>query len=251
MEKILFDVHCHLSFPQFDIDRKEVIKRAIQQGIKMINASVSVEEIPKARELASKHEDVYWTLGLSASETDQQKVEETIQAIRTNKDKIIGIGEVGLDYCWIKDVKLRELERKNFEKFIQLAVELGLPLVVHSRDAEEDCISMLAKHGKKALLHCFSGTIEQAEKAIKFGCLISIPANVAHSKQKQNLAEKLPLESIVLETDAPYLSPTPKTRNEPVNIKKSVEKIAELRKVNAEEVEKATTENAKGFFKVG
>jgi TatD DNase family protein len=248
MEKILFDVHCHLSFPQFDGDRDEVIKRASQQGIQMINASVSVEEIPKARELASKHENVYWTLGLSASETNTEKVEETIQAIRENRKHVIGIGEVGLDYYWIKDETLREIERKNFERFIQLAVELNLPLVVHSRDAEEDCINMLEKHGKKALLHCFSGSIQQAEKAIKFGCLISIPTNVTHNKQKQNLAESLPLKALVLETDAPYLSPTPKTRNEPVNIKKSIEKIAELKKVGEKEVEEATTINAKRFF---
>jgi len=248
MNPILFDVHCHLCFPQFDADREAVIKRASELGIQMINASVSLEEIPKASMLSSKHENVYWTLGLSASKTSAEKVEKTIQAIRKNQTQIVGIGEVGLDYYWVKEESRGEIERKNFENFINLAVELNLPLVVHSRDAEEDCISMLAKHNKKALLHCFSGTLEQAEKAIKFGCIISIPTNVTHSKMRQNLAERLPLKSIVLETDAPYLSPTPKTRNEPVNIKKSVEKIAELKKISIQEVENTTTENAKHFF---
>jgi TatD DNase family protein len=243
-----YDVHCHLSFPEFDRDRDEIVKRALGNEIGIINSSVSPEEIGKAMEISEKYENVYWTLGLSASEIDENKVENTIKAIRLNKKHLIGIGEVGLDYYWVKDEKKRAVERINFEKFIMLSTSLDLPLVVHSRNAEEDCLKILQEHGKKALMHCFSGTMEQAEKAIKLGCLISIPTNITHSKQKQELASRTPISSIVLETDAPYLSPIPKTRNEPVNIRKSVEAIAELKGIKKEEVEKTTSENARRFF---
>lgn len=245
---MLFDVHCHLSFPEFDGDRDKVVERALRQNIRIINSSVSPEEIEKAMKVAEEYSNVYWTLGLSASETNEKKAEKTISAIKENKERIVGIGEVGLDYYWIRDEKLRECERKNFKRFIELSDELNLPLVVHSRNAEEDCLNILEEYNKKALMHCFSGTLRQAERAVKLGCLISIPTNIAYSKQKRELAGKIQLTSIVLETDAPYLAQTPKTRNEPVNVKKSVEEIAEIKKLAREEVEETTTINAKRFF---
>jgi len=245
---MLFDVHCHLSFPEFDCDRDMVIEKACKEGVYMVNSSVSPEETRKAAELAERHEKVYWTLGLSASETNEQKTLETIEAARRNRKNIIGLGEVGLDYYWIKDEKLRSRERENFRRFIELADELRLPIVVHSREAEEDCIRILGEYGSNALMHCFSGSLEQAEKAAEMGCLISIPTNLCHSKQKQKLVKGLDLGCMALETDAPYLAPTPKTRNEPVNIKKTVEKIAEIKGVDEREVEEKTTENSKRFF---
>lgn len=250
MKQTLFDVHCHLGFPEFDRDRNQVVERALDGGIAVINSSVSPEEVIKALEISSSYKNVYWTLGLSASETNSKKVDETISAIGENKNRIIGIGEIGLDYYWVKEERLRHAERENFGRFIELSGELDLPLVVHSRNAEEDCIDMLEEHGKNALMHCFSGTIEQARRALKLGCLISIPTNIVYSKQKQELAKELPLKSIVLETDAPYLAPTPKTRNEPVNIKISAGKIAEIRGVDLEEVAEKTTENALRFFRI-
>jgi len=245
----LFDVHCHLSFPEFDADRDEVVKRAAEEGIQIINSSVSPQEVEKAASLAKTYGNVSWTLGLSASETNNEKVEQTLAAIEKYKEHVIGVGEVGLDYYWVKEEKLRAIERCNFEKFIELAGEIKLPLVVHSRNAEEDCLNLLEKHGIPALMHCFSGTIEQARRAVSLGCIISIPTNVAHSKQKQELARALALNAIVLETDAPYLAPKPKTRNEPVNVLQSAWKIAELRNVSLQDVETATTANARRFFK--
>lgn len=246
----LFDVHCHLGFPDFDRDRNEVVERASAGGIAIVNSSVSPEEVGKALEISESYKNMYWTLGLSAAETDSRKVDDTITAVMQNRSSIIGIGEVGLDYYWVKDEKLRGEERVNFGRFIQLSKELDLPLVVHSRNTEEDCLNMLEEQGKNALMHCFSGTLEQAKRALKLGCLISIPTNIAYSRQKQELVSALPLESIVLETDAPYLAPTPKTRNEPVNVKLSVEKIAEIKKTSKEEVTLKTTENAMKFFRI-
>jgi TatD DNase family protein len=250
MKPQLFDAHCHIGFPEFNADRNEVVKRAEELGIKIVNSSVSPEEVEPARDIAEEYDNVLWTLGLSASETSGVKVEQTLAAIRKYKNKIIGIGEVGLDYYWIKESKLQVQERENFSKFIELALEQNLPLVVHSRNAEIDCLNMLEKYGIPALMHCFSGTVEQAQRAVNLGCVISIPTNVAYSKQKQELARMLPLESIVLETDAPYLAPIPKTRNEPANVAQSVRKIAELRNMDAKDVAQATTGNAIRFFKL-
>jgi len=245
---MLFDVHCHLTFPEFGADREDVIERARAAGVSIINSTVKLEEVEAASELSKKFENVYWTLGLSASELDEGKVEAALAAVRARASEIIGVGEVGLDYYWIKDDAGREKEKINFKKFIEVAVELDLPLVVHSRDAEEDVIAMLARHEKPALLHCFSGSVEQALEAVKLGCLISIPTNVAYVKSRQKLAREVPLENMVLETDAPYLAPEPKTRNEPANVARAAEKIAELKGASVEEVAEATTRSAQTFF---
>jgi TatD DNase family protein len=242
------DTHCHLTFPQFDQDRDDVIKRAEALGVCMVNATVSLDELEAARELSERFESVYWTIGLSASEVDGKKVDETIEAARKHRKDIVGVGEVGLDYYWVKDKEAQERERENFARFIELSKELRLPLIVHSRDAEEDALRVLSEHGKKALLHCFSGSLELALTAVEGGHVISIPANVTHAKSRQHLARELPLESIVLETDAPYLSPTPKTRNEPANVVNAAEKIAQLRGISQKDVMEATTRNAIEFY---
>lgn len=247
---MLFDVHCHLTFPEFNEDREKVIEDCGKEDISIVVSTVDLDEIELARELSTKYSNVYWTLGLSATELDPIIVDAVIHAIRENKDNIIGIGEVGLDYYWVKEKEKHEIERQIFQRFIELSQELCLPLVVHTRDAERYSIRMLRENSCTALLHCFSGTVEQAQEAVEFGCLVSIPTNVFYSKGKQRLASELPLESIVLETDAPYLAPTPKTRNTPVNIKKSVEKIAELRGISKEEVSLQTTTNARKFFRL-
>ncbi|MDD5111794.1 MAG: TatD family hydrolase [Candidatus Altiarchaeota archaeon] len=245
---MLFDAHCHLSFPEFDKDRDEVVERALANDVSIINSSVSVQEIDKARSVKERYGNVHWTLGLSASETDNEKVDGTIDAIRKYRSEICGIGEVGLDYYWVKDEKGRARERENFLKFIRLSKETGLPLIVHSRDAEEDCIRMLEENGRKALMHCFSGTVEQAMRAASFGCLISVPANVTRVGSRQALAMALPLESLVLETDAPYLPPVHNTRNEPSNVACGAGKIAELKGISFEQVSQKTSENVRNFL---
>lgn len=245
---MLIDTHAHLDFPQFDNDRKEVVKRAKKAGIWIINSGLGPEGIEKTVNLVTEYEHVFATIGLSPTEFDNAIIENTIDLIEKYRNKIIGIGEVGLDYYWVKESEKRKIEIKNFRMFIELSNELNLPLLVHSRDSESDVICELKSANKTAILHCFSGTIEQAKDAISFGCIVSIPASIAYSKQKQELAGEIPLESIVLETDAPYLSPVPKTRNEPVNVKLAAEKIAEIRKVDYSVVEKITTENAMKFF---
>lgn len=247
---MLVDCHCHLTFPDFDSDRRRVIKEAARQEVLIINSSVSPSEVENSRKLAEAYYNVFWTLGLSASSLEADLVEETIELVSKHREAIVGLGEVGLDYYWVKDEEGRRKEMDAFKKFIEVSIDFSLPLVVHSRDAEEDCLRILDEYGKCALLHCFSGSVEQALSAASAGHIISIPANVTYVKSRQKLAKDIPIESIVLETDAPYLAPTPKSRNEPVNVGKACEKIAELKGVSRDYIAEKTTENARKFFEI-
>lgn len=274
---MLIDTHAHLDFSQFDIDRDEVIRRSSAEDIIIIHSGLGVSGIRKAIELAKKYNNIYAILGLHPAsikldfyrhkqlnnssyttlklypgEFFNNLVYDTINEIRKNKDnkKVVGIGEVGLDYHWVKERKLREIQQRGFEKFIQLSNEINLPLLVHSRNAEKDCIKILKDYNKEAILHSFSGTIELAQEAISFGCLISITTTFINSPYRQRMVKELPLEKIVLETDAPYLSPFPGKRNEPVNIELTAKKIAEIKNVSFENVTDTTTKNVEKFFNV-
>ena len=246
--KMLVDAHCHLDFPQFDADRDQVVERA--KDIRIVNSTVDPDLVGKGLSLQERYDNVSCTLGFSASDLDEGRFRRMVALIRANSDRIAGLGEAGLDYYWVKDEKGRALEKAHFLELALLSRELGLPLIVHSRDAEEECIIMLEELKLRAMLHCFSGTIEQARRAIGFGCLISVPANVSEVKSRQRLAQALPLESLVLETDAPYLSPRRGERSEPAYVRQAAEKIAELKGVSAGQVEETTTENAMGFFRI-
>jgi TatD DNase family protein len=272
---MLIDTHAHIDFSQFDNDRDEVLSRSSAENIIIIHSGLGVSGIKKAIELTEKYNNIYTTLGLhpASCKLDFYKnkhlnnnsyttlklhpgeffnnlIDETINEIRKNKDnkKVIGIGEVGLDYHWVKEKELRKIQQKSFEKFIQLSNEINLPLVIHSRNAEKDCIKILEKYNKEAILHCFSGTIELAQKAISFGCLISITTTFIRSQYRQKMVYELPLEKIVLETDAPYLSPFSNKRNEPINIKLTAQKIAEIKGVDFGTVADKTTKNVENFF---
>jgi TatD DNase family protein len=187
---------------------------------------------------------------LTPSDLDEENFIRTKKLVRENRGRVVGLGEVGLDYYWVKEESGWLVEKRNFIEFIGLAKGLGMPLVVHSRAAESACINILEEHKTSAIMHCFSGTIEEAKRAVGFGCLISIPTNVTYVGKRQKLVKALPLTSIVLETDAPYLAPVKGERNEPANVKAAVEKVAELKGLDASEVEDVTTENALNYFKL-
>ncbi|OYT55015.1 MAG: DNase [Candidatus Altiarchaeales archaeon ex4484_2] len=248
---MIIDAHCHLHFPQFNEDRDEVISRALDAGVVMINSAVSPGGIRSTLKLSEEYGKVYSTLGLSPSELNDSIVEETLELIEEHRKEIVAIGEVGLDYYWVKERENRDKEKINFKKFIQLADRLNKPLVIHSRDAESDVLDMLEPEDTDVMLHCFSGTINEVKKAVSRGYLVSIPASIIYSKQKQKIARETPLELIVLETDSPFLAPKPRTRNEPLNVKKVAEKIAEIKGLDLEVVEMVSTENAKEFFGLG
>jgi len=243
---MLVDSHCHLDSPNFDGDRDAVVERA--RDVLIINSTVDPELVEKALAMAARHLNVRLTFGFQASETDEGKYGAMKAAIKANRGVIVGLGEVGLDYHWVKDEAGRQTERRHFRELAALSLELALPLVVHSRDAEADCINILRELKVGAMMHCFSGTGEQALEAVGLGCLISVPTSVVNSKQKQRLAAAVPLGSLVIETDAPFLSPMRGGRNEPANIRAAAEKVAEVKGLSASKVADATSENALRFF---
>jgi TatD DNase family protein len=243
---MLVDAHCHLDFPQFDSDRDEVVKRAA--GIAIVNSTVNPELVGKALAMPSRYPNVWCTLGFSASDLDEARCSAMMSHIREYRDRIVGLGEVGLDYYWVKDEAGRAKEKGHFRALLGLAAELSLPVVVHSRDAEGDCINILGDFKVRAMMHCFSGSVEEAMRAQDMGFLISVPANVGVSKARQKTVAALPLQSLVLETDAPYLSPLRGERNEPANVREAAKAVARIKGVSVQAVEEATSANAANFF---
>jgi len=240
----LIDTHAHLDFAEFDSNREAVIARATKEGVGIVNCSLNREGWDKVKGL-----DLYHSIGSTPYHLEDFVPQYKL--IDENADKIVAVGEIGLDYHWIKEKEKREQEVDNFLKLLKLAKEIDKPVLIHSRNAEKPALDILEKERvEKAIMHCFSGSMEEALRAIDLGYLISIPTNLVRSKQKQEFATKLPLDSIILETDAPYLSPEPDTVNEPVNVVQSARKIAELREIPLEEVEKTTTKTAKEFFRI-
>jgi len=241
----LIDTHAHLDMPQFDKNRQKVIENATREGVKIISCSLD----PKGWEKVKGFKELYHSIGCCPYHF--QDYEPQFKLVQENVDKIIAVGEIGLDYYWVKEASKREKEKENFIKFLNFAKEHDKPVIIHSRNAEKPALEILKKEGiERALMHCFSGSLDLAKEAIDLGYPISIPTNIITSKQKQEFAQKLPLESIVLETDAPYLAPEPRTLNFPTNIIKSAEMIAQLREIEYEEVAKVTTKNTKEFFRI-
>lgn len=241
----LLDTHTHLDFPEFDKNRADVIARARKEGVGIIDSCLSPEGFEKVRGF----KELYLMIGCCPYRfTD---FEPQWALVNAHIDDIIGVGEMGLDYYWVKDQAGRDKEITNFLRFLRLAKERDKPVLIHSRNAEKQALDILEKEKiDKAIMHCFSGSMSDAMRAIKLGYLVSIPTNVMISRQKQEFAQKLPLESLVLETDAPYLSPEQGQINEPVNVVKSAQKIAELKGIEFKEVCSVTTKNAREFFKI-
>jgi len=242
-----FDCHCHLHFRQFDEDRQEIIDRLTRENVGVINSTTDPSQIQAGLEV-SRNPNVWWTLGLKASCLEEKKVDETLTLLQKYGKKIVGVGEVGMDYHHVKKKDKREAMKENFKKFIEYSIDSDKPLVVHSRDAEKYVIELLGEYDKPALLHCFSGNLDLAKRAVDLGCLISIPASIAYSSRKKELAREIPVENLVLETDSPYQSPQPKTRNTPFNVKETSRIIADLKETAETRIQDATRLNACRFF---
>ncbi len=240
----LVDTHAHMGFPTVLKDIEGAMARAEEKGVGIVNCCLSPQELEATRGF----EQLYLTIGCTPYRL--QDFDRQHGLIEENIDVAAAVGEIGLDYHWVKENGGREKEKENFIKLLDLAKQHDKPVLVHSRNAEKPALDILEKSGARAIMHCFSGSLKEAERAIGLGYLISVPANVVRSRQKQEFARKLPLESIVLETDSPYLAPEPKTVNEPANVAVSARKIADLREISFEEVAEQTTKNARDFFEI-
>jgi TatD DNase family protein len=238
------DTHCHIDMAQFDSDRKDVITRAKKAHIGIINSGINLRSNFATKRLLM-YDNVRATYGLSPIEIEEaDKVENFI---RQNQDTAIGIGEVGLDYYHIRDDVQRERQKAAFTRFISLSDELGLTLVVHSRDAERHVFEMTNRLDN-VIYHCYSGDLDTLSKIIDCGHYISISTRVRKSKIHQEIAHSTPHELMIVETDSPYLS-SRKGRNEPSYIIDAIATISEIWATTVKEAASIILDNTITAFK--
>lgn len=241
------DAHCHLDFDRYDEDRDEVVERCREELEFVVNAGSNIEHNRKALELQEKYGDIIVpNLGLHPTYTDDfDELEEVKQMIR--EEDPVAIGEIGLDHHHVNDEEMRERQEKVFRELLELAEELEKPVVIHSRDAERKVFEIVKEYDlQDVMFHCFNGTPELARESVEQGITIGVTTQVLYSNRVQRIVEELDVEDLLLETDSPFLYGG--ERNEPVNVKESAEKIAELKSVDRENVVQKTTENARRFF---
>ncbi|MFA4992918.1 MAG: TatD family hydrolase [Candidatus Omnitrophota bacterium] len=253
---MLVDTHCHLDFEQFSPDRQAVIQRALDAGVGcFVNIGSTLDSSKAACALAAKYSQVYAGVGVHPHDADgfNQETETKLRELALGK-KVVAIGETGLDYY--RNLSSEANQLNAFGKQIQLAKDLNLPLVVHSRQAEAQAIRVLkAAMPVRALIHCFSGDEIFLKECLGLGFFISFTCNITY-KKAQGLRDMVKLTSIdrlMLETDAPYLSPEGfrGKRNEPMRIKLLAEAVSLIKGISFEETADRTTKNAREFFKLG
>ena len=216
----------------------------------IISSTVSLPEATRSLKISAQYPNLVFTsIGSDPSHLDDDWVRPIIGAIKANTTSIVGLGEVGLDHYWVTEPSKRASQLRLFEEWIMLAKELELPLTVHSRSAGYEALEAIKSANlDRVLMHSYDGKVGHAMKAAEEGTLFSIPASIVRSGQKQKLARRLPIENLVLETDAPVLSPRKDERNEPANLRYSLLKISELKRMDPESVAEVTSRNATRFF---
>jgi len=251
---MLIDSHAHLEMKEFDSDREEVIKRAGREGVDfIITVGTNFKLSLKAVTLADKYENIYATVGIhphDVAKTNQNTLDDLKKLINTHK-KIVAYGEIGLDF--FRNISPQEKQLELFGLQLELAKEFNLPVVIHDREAHRQSLETVKASGIcRGVFHCFSGDYEMAKKCMDLGFFISVPGTVTFDKSKtiQDVAARVPLSSMLLETDAPYLTPVPHRgkRNEPSFIVHTAKKVAEIKKIAWDEVARATSVNAMNLF---
>ncbi|MEM0377268.1 MAG: TatD family hydrolase [Thermofilum sp.] len=256
----MIDSHCHLLYPGLREKVDEVLESAREALDAIITCGLPFDRekapgFPGALEslkLARRYSGfVFVTLGLhptQVSEMSDEEIEEYLAFVESRRDDIVGIGEIGLDRFWIKDELEHKRAQEVFEKFLNLAEKLGKPVVIHSRKAEEEAIAVLSSYSlKKVLMHSFTGSMTAAREALDRGYLFSVNYRVTNTKTMRKIARNFPMEAILVETDAPFLSPDSGI-NTPLSVRRVAEEVARLRGTSVEEVDEATTGNAIKFF---
>ena len=258
MVKII-DIHCHLTFKEYETDRNRVIERAKGELTGVVVSGVEPRDAEQALELAALHEGfVFTTLGLHPihveGKTDQE-IGAYQEFISANKRRIVGIGEIGLDYHWIRDPLRIKRAKEIFVEFLGLAKEFDLPVVLHFRstggEAIEEGLKIISDEDiRKAVFHCFTGKPQLAALICEEGYYISLPTSILKSKSMKKVARSIPLSFLLTETDAPYLSPDEEERNAPQKVKVVYEEIARQKKSDVEMVDKEIERNFERLFGV-
>ena len=250
----LIDSHAHLDSEDYDADRDEVIRRAGEFGlVAIITIGIEPGEWEKTLRVASEHPQVHVALGIHPNSADQMN-DEALAQLRTlcKEHHAVGIGETGLDYY--RQYVPHDKQRESFRAHLALARELDLPVIIHTRDAHDDVLTLLREEGQgtRGVMHSFSGDLAYARECMKLGYMISLAGPVTFRKatDKHDVAREIPLEWLLVETDCPFLTPEPfrGRRNEPAYVAYTARAIANLRGVPLEEVAAATTSNARRLF---
>lgn len=257
-----FDSHSHYNDEKFNEDREKIIKDTFESGItKFVCAGYNIPSSLFSLELSKKYEYIYSICGISPNDVPQSEqelwksIDEIIQIVKEKiSKKLVAIGEIGLDYYWNKENS--DLQKQAFIKQIELANEMNLPIVIHSRDASVDTIDIIRNHRvkKAGIFHCCQLNQELVRQALELGYYISFagPITFKNSKNAPDVVKMVPLDRILIETDSPYLSPEPNRgkRNDCRNVKYVAQKIADIKEISLEEVAKKTYENAMRIFEI-
>ncbi len=248
----IFDTHAHYNDKAFNEDRADLLDSFPESGILgVINCGTNIEESKKSILLAEKYDFMYCAVGFHPEDisTANENYLSEIKELAMH-EKCVAIGEIGLDYYWVKDNK--EEQKRFFTEQLALANELSLPVIIHSREAHADTLEALKKHNPKGVLHCFSGSVEVMNEALKLGLYIGLGGAVTFKNARVPLevAKSVPLERLLLETDCPYMTPVPfrGKRNQSTYISYVAEKIAEVKSLTKEEILTAANNNARKLF---
>lgn len=250
----MIDVHCHLEQKDYDADRENIIQQCKRELKFVVTCCAHPDDLEKTFEIYEKFKPfVHISIGIHPEfikELKEERINEVIEKIKKNKNNISAIGEVGLDYHWVKEPEFREKQKELFRKMIALSKELELPVIIHCWNASEDTIEILEEEGmknKKVLMHMFNDR-RFLQRVLENGWFISIGPGIAKSKDTKKFARDMPLDRIMLETDSPWFGQENQKYGMPTNVKIAAEKIAEAKKISIEEVEKQTDLNAIKFF---
>ena len=250
----MIDSHCHLDHEPLVDNIKDVLSRCKKEGInKVLTISTTLSGFPKILEIVDKDEMIFGTFGIHPHETDTDQLskDEIIKKIKSN-DKIIGVGETGLDFYYNNSDKYKQIE--SFKNHINAALDLDIPLIVHSRNAELETYEILknSHNSLKILMHCFTGSLPFAIKLMEFNTYFSASGIITfkNSTDLQNTFKELPLERLLIETDSPFLAPEPMRgkKNEPSFVRYTLKKLSELKDIDTEELDKITTYNFNRLF---
>ncbi|PJE73804.1 MAG: hydrolase TatD [Candidatus Terrybacteria bacterium CG10_big_fil_rev_8_21_14_0_10_41_10] len=281
MRPKLIDTHTHVNFSAFKNDGKEVIKRALDEDVWIINVGSQANTSERAVKIANEYDEgVYAAVGLHPAHLEEQEIDYEEEGNKINyksrveefdedfylklarDDKVVAIGECGLDFQRTKNQasekleaeSLKEKQKEVFIKHLELANKINKPIIIHCRNAHDDLLKILrlAVKPPSGVMHFFTGTLEQAEKYIELGFYISFSGVITFTDAYDEVVRNIPSDRILVETDAPYVSPKPHRgkRNEPAYVKYAAQKIADLRGVSFDEIAAQTTENARKLFKI-